>query len=240
MTVLAVCALAFGACADDVADSTTFTTTTIAPNTLGTVPECRQETVTFEIAGLTIEATRCPAGPDWVILAHDFGSNRQSWGDFPQALQEAGYTVLAYDNRGHGGSDCPRDTMSLFEDAVAATAYARVAGAESIVFGGAVANAGVGLYLAASEELAGVFALSTIPDSPCAPDVITRLPLIAEPLLFVAAEDDGDTAEVARAMAEASREAELVVLDVGGSGVTMLEVDPGLSRQIVEWIVGLG
>lgn len=241
MTVLAACALVCAACSDDAGDPTSTTwSTTIPSTTLGTMPECTQETVTFEIADLTIEATRCPAGPDWIVLAHDFRSNRQSWNEFPSLLQEAGYTVLAYDNRGHGGSDCPREAGSLFEDAVAAIAYAHEAGAETIVFGGAAANGGVGLYLAADEDLAGAFALSAMADSPCAPDAASRLPLIEEPLLFVAAEDDGEFAEVARSLAAAARDADLIVLDTGGNGTTMLDLDPDLAGRILEWLATLG
>lgn len=233
--VLAVWLVVLGACSDEALDTST-TSTTIPTTTWGTVPECTQETVNFEIADLTIEATRCPGGPDWVVLAHDFRSNRQSWNEFPQALQEAGYTVLAYDNRGHGGSDCPRETGTLFEDAVAAVAYARNAGAASIVFGGAAANGGVALYMAATEDLAGVFALSAPADSPCAPDVITRMPLIDEPILLVAAEDDADAAEVAGDLHEAALDSDLVVLEVGGSGTTMLDLNADLSGRIVDWL----
>lgn len=239
MIAFVLFAALLGACSDDDTLDTSTTTTTLPTTTWGTVPECTQETVTFEIADLTIEATRCPGGPDWVVLAHDFRSNRLSWNQFPQALQEAGYTVLAYDNRGHGGSDCPRETGSLFEDAVAATAYARNSGAESIVFGGAAANGGVGLYLAASEDLDGVFALSAHADSPCAPDVVTRMPLIDEPILLVASEDDGDSAGVARDLHAAAPDSDLIILEAGGSGTTMLDLDPDLAARIVEWLAGL-
>ncbi len=52
---------------------------------------------------------------DPVLLIHGFASNiRANWGDpgWISLLKREGYRVIAFDNRGHGASDKPRDVES--------------------------------------------------------------------------------------------------------------------------------
>jgi len=67
--------------------------------------------VTFTTAdGLTLTGyltalPSTPAGAPGVVLVHQFMLDSLQWGDLPEALAEEGWRVLAFDLRGHGGSD---------------------------------------------------------------------------------------------------------------------------------------
>ena len=70
-----------------------------------------------------------PAG-DPVILIHGFASNKAvNWvgPGWVQALGDAGYRVLAIDNRGHGESDKPHDAQAYRPDKMAGDAAALLA-----------------------------------------------------------------------------------------------------------------
>ena len=65
------------------------------------------DTVQFEATdGLRLEGWRMPASPGapWVILCHGVGSNRSDLLDIAAGLHQAGFNLLLFDFRGHGGS----------------------------------------------------------------------------------------------------------------------------------------
>ena len=66
---------------------------------------------TFQSDGLTLNYVDDGNGPP-VLLIHGFASNLQvNWGDtgWTRTLKDAGYRVIAIDNRGHGKSAAPHD-----------------------------------------------------------------------------------------------------------------------------------
>jgi pimeloyl-ACP methyl ester carboxylesterase len=71
--------------------------------------------------GIRIAFERVGEGPP-VILVHGFGSSKeQNWKStgWYGALAEAGFSVLAIDNRGHGESDKPHDPLLYHHDRMA-------------------------------------------------------------------------------------------------------------------------
>jgi pimeloyl-ACP methyl ester carboxylesterase len=80
--------------------------------------------------GVRLEGSYWPgARPDGpaVLLLHGINSSRASFTPHALWLNSLGYTVLAIDFRGHGGSQAVRRTFGLYEarDAAAALAYLR-------------------------------------------------------------------------------------------------------------------
>ena len=51
-----------------------------------------------------------------IILIHQGGSSKEEWGSFFDKLVKQKYIVLAYDVRGHGGSDKVENIYALFND----------------------------------------------------------------------------------------------------------------------------
>jgi len=208
------------------------TTTTAAPATIPAGPE----TVHFPTTdGLTLEGTVFPAGPTWVLLAHMYPADMTSWFEFAASLQDAGYSALAYNNRGYGGSD-PGDPIDVGADALAAIAFARANGAARVFFFGASMNGAAALFAGAEEDLAGIASLSGVPDWDNTPG-LERAPEVTEPALFVAAQDDGDAVATAEAMAAAAGgESEVVVYPTGGHGTDMFGDNPGLTMRLLDFV----
>jgi pimeloyl-ACP methyl ester carboxylesterase len=234
------------ACGDDAAGEATTTTTpasstTAASSSSGpdnsiTVAPVPPQDVTFTTAdGLTLEGRQFGTGPTWVLLAHMYPADMSSWFAFAAAAQQAGYTALAYNNRGYGASDAG-DPLDVGADALAAFAYAEANGAQAVFFFGASMNGAAALFLAAEEDLAGLASLSGVPAWDNTPGM-ERAPEITEPALFVAAEDDGDAVATAQAMADAAGgEAEVVAYPTGGHGTEMFGNNPGLTGLLLDFL----
>ena len=74
--------------------------------------------------GVTLRG-ECRGGDrDWLVLVHDLGSDLDCWDLFPE-LWAWPLSVLAFDLRGHGGSDGISSLSCVQCDVVAATGFAR-------------------------------------------------------------------------------------------------------------------
>ena len=74
--------------------------------------------------GVTLRGECRRGDRDWVVLVHDLGSDLDCWNLFPE-LWDWPLSVLAFDLRGHGGSDGNTSLRSVQCDVVAATGFAR-------------------------------------------------------------------------------------------------------------------
>lgn len=246
--LLLLAVLAVAACGgDDAAPG--ISTTTGAVASAPTAPSKPSATTTLQPSdpidvsittsdGLDLDATLYPGGSSWVVLAHMLPADKTSWTDLALRFQDEGYSVLAYNNRGYGDSAGSREPYELRIDAEAALAYATTNGAGGIVFGGASMNGAAAMTLGAFHDFGAIFVLSGVPSFPSVPDAADLLPEINEPVLFVAAEDDGSAAEDARAYVGLAVDPYLFVLEVGGHGTRMLDADAGLGDDIVQWVIG--
>jgi len=174
-----------------------------------------------------------------VVLAHMFPADKTSWADLASLFQERGYSVLTYNNRGYGASEGEKEPFELLVDAQTALDYARTEGASGIVLGAASMNGAAAMTLGAGTDFDAIFLLSGVPSFPSAPDGPSFLPEVDEPILFVAAEDDGSAARDARNYFDLAVDPNLFVLDAGGHGTRMLEADPDLGNRIVDWVNGV-
>lgn len=239
---IVVVAVVATACGDG--DTSTPATSAVAAaptSTTGTTPAQTTMAVPSEASittadGLTLEATVYPGGSAWVVLAHMRPADRTSWAGLAGLFHGAGYSVLAYNNRGYGGSEGDREAYSLQIDANAALEHARASGAESLVFGGASMNGATAMTLGASNDFAAIFVLSAVASFPSVPDAAAFLPEVTEPILFVAAGDDGNAVGDAEAFFAVAPDPHRIVLESGGHGTNMLSADPELGGRIVEWV----
>jgi len=198
-------------------------------------------TVSFTTTdGLALDATVYRGGSDWVVLAHMRPADKTSWAELATLFQAEDYSVLAYNNRGYGASEGDREPFDLLIDAAAALEYATAQGARRLVFGGASMNGATAMTLGAGNDFDAIFLLSGVPSFPSAPDASDFLADVEEPILFVAAEDDGSAASDARSYADAAPLSELIVLSAGGHATRMLAADPSLGARIVEWVMEAG
>lgn len=235
LPITTAAAIIVAACSGQVESAATTTSETEA--TAGGDGVASQTDVTLATEdGLVLEATVYPGSTSWVVLGHMLPADKDSWRSLAAALQRRGYSVLAYNNRGYGNSGGGRQPYALLTDAEAALSFAADSGAQSIVYGGASMNGAAALVLGAEHDLAGIFTLSAVPSFPGVEDAISSVPDIAEPKLFVAAEDDGDAADDARDYFDhASDPRQMIILEQGGHGTRLLSADPTLIVQIADW-----
>ena len=71
----------------------------------------------------TIYAELQKRGPHAVLLAHGAIFNKESWGEFEQALLQHNYTVLAIDFRGYGKSTQGNQSRALYKDILAGVQF---------------------------------------------------------------------------------------------------------------------
>jgi len=190
------------------------------------------------------------------ILLHMYRSDRGAWAPLVPELVEAGFTVLAIDQRAHGESKQQRgrrvDVATIpqtrfgklvrngVRDVDAAVRYLARQGMDTdrIVLIGA--SYGCSVSLLSAEHLEGVRALVLL--SPGANyfgvDVLGAASSFPGPLLIVAAEDDRDSVENARVIAARHRGAgDLEIYSSGGHGTRLFDRRPQLKQRIVEFVV---
>jgi pimeloyl-ACP methyl ester carboxylesterase len=174
-----------------------------------------------------------------LILAHERDSNYHAWDELVSDFVQMGYTVLAFDFRGHGESSGTADYKTLLEDVSAAIDYLEFYGFAQIVCVGS-SQGGTGC-LAASLKYETIIGLALI----SAPQNIQRklvtksdLEALEIPKLVMVAENDyaefstpGFVKNILQ-MYEFSAEPKLLWLEQGIShGTMMLLGDPGLEAR---------
>ena len=197
-----------------------------------------------------------------VILLHMMPSTKESWDVFAGKLQQAGFQVLAIDERGHGesiravreGEAVELDYKTFAREEQQAKRLDVEAGhfffvekgvePEDIVVGGASIGANLTLlYLAEHKAARAGIVLS--------PGYnyrgIETLPLIertyeGQQIFLAAAKDDSavpDSADAVEELAErANAKVRMQIFETGGHGTDIFGVHPEFMDEIVEWLVG--
>ena len=99
-----------------------------------------QETIVFPAAdGYRLQADQYGSGERAVILAHGGRFDRKSWKPQAEALEKAGFRVLAIDFRGYGQTiqGTQTEDWKQYSDVLAAVRYLYGAGAKSVSIVGA-------------------------------------------------------------------------------------------------------
>ena len=134
----------------------------------------------------------------WVVLVHDLGSDLDCWNPFPQ-LWTWPLSILAFDLRGHGGSDGISSPSSVQRDVVAATRFACAHGS-AFVCVVAVGNSAVNALDVPDHDLADAYVLvSPNPDGVGTDLTRLRAPRAAKMVIVGSLDEGPDLA--ARALA---------------------------------------
>jgi pimeloyl-ACP methyl ester carboxylesterase len=202
-----------------------------------------QKAVTFPtVDGGVVSADSYGAGERAVVLAHGGPFNKGSWEKQAQALEVAGFRVLAIDFRGYGQSKGPGDSdpMSapLHLDVLAAVRYLRKSGAKTVAVVGASMGggaAGDASILSEPGEINRLVFLGAAPNGPAEK--------LKAPALFIVARDDasadGPRLPGIRAQYEkAPQPKELIILDGSAHAQFLFQTNQGekVMREILRFL----
>lgn len=194
--------------------------------------------VAVEIAatdGAMLRGQLWTASDAWVILLHDQGDEEDldRWAPLVPALTARGWTVLAVDLRGHGGSDGAWDHTLAEEDVAAVFSLARSRGAVFVAVAGAGSGASVALKCAAATRPDALVLLSPsiAPDQP-----LTGLRGSGEAKLFVVGGDRAARADAQRLSQAAIGWVLLVNLPAAEQGTALLH--GAVAPHLIEHVVG--
>ena len=175
-----------------------------------------------------------------LVLGHEFGSSYHSWDPFLEEFTQMGYTVLAFDFRGHGESEGGQTFSALTIDTTEAIKFLKVRGFDRIVCMGS-SMGGTGCLEASLDfELVGLVLISTPRKIQSAGVYKGDLAEILIPKLIMVAENDtanfttpGFVDDIIN-MYEWSAEPKQIFLDPGyAHGVAMLLGEPGEEARSV-------
>ncbi len=151
--------------------------------------------------GVTLRGECRRGDRDWVVLVHDLGSDLDCWDLFPE-LWDWPLSVLAFDLRGHGGSDGNTSLRSVQCDVVAATGFARSHGRGFVC----VVAAGKGAVNALNvppDDLADAYVLVSPDPNDLGTDLASLRAPQAAKMVIVGSLDEGSDL-TARALSSAS------------------------------------
>lgn len=166
-----------------------------------------------------------------VMLAHMDPADQTWWRSFAVELADTqGLTPMAFNFRGYGLSQGPKEIARIDLDLEAALATVRPY-AEEVFLVGASMGGTAAVLVAARREVAGIAALSA-PGTFMGLDAAPAVRQVTEPALFIAAEGDGAAPEAARWYADnVGGRVGLLLVPGTEHGIQLLE---GPSRERVK------
>lgn len=178
-----------------------------------------------------------------VLLLHEVDGRKEAWLPLVTPLQQAGFTVLTVDLRGHGTTGSVANWTTARQDVLDVLDYLRrLDGVNASRI--AVVGAGVGGNLALTACVVNTFCGAVVMISPgldyqgvLTEGAVTQLG--ERPLLLIAAEGDTYAARSARELdALASGPHDLMLFSGGATATTLFGVQPGLAATILAWLQG--
>ncbi|MEE9277578.1 MAG: alpha/beta fold hydrolase [Dehalococcoidia bacterium] len=185
-------------------------------------------------------------GGTWVLLAHQWPNERRLWEPIADGFQERGYSVLAWDFRCHGESECRSESKSdsvqdNWRDWNAAIDFAVAEGATAIYAIGASMGGTSAIQVAAErDEIVAVAAISS-PNRFKGLDALERFDQVTIPKLFIAGAGDMAAPKFSQRFdARAVGPSRLVVLDTDLHGNTLAvdeEFGPRVQALLYDFVV---
>jgi dienelactone hydrolase len=210
-----------------------------------TVPPIAVRAVTFETPdGVALSGTVYGAGATAVIFAAESDKRQDAWAEVAEAAARAGYLALTFDFRFWGpGSQRDVALMNAADtDLLAAIAFVRAEGAQSVALVGASLGGMAAAKAAAVADPAAVIIIGAPMGHPDLEINVSPAELQAAtaPKLFIAAEDDRSVpAAETQAMYElAADPKEIVLYPASQHGTALLATQhgPDLQQRILDFI----
>ena len=201
-----------------------------------TIPDPGRDFPITTLQGLNLEAKAWGTGESYVILAHMRPADMTSWFDFARLLAEEGYTAVAFNFRGYGESDGNEGEFGVKDDVRGVVAAALDAGATNVFVIGASMGGTGAVAAAAGDGITGIITLSA-PAEFEGLDATHYSPFVHGPLLLIAADEDGEAANDALAIASGNEAAEVLVLPGAQHGTNLFaEHGTQITERILEFL----
>lgn len=206
--------------------------TTGATATTTSVPDVPTEDVTFTSAdGVALVGRIYGDGATAIVASHESGGSKGNFQSSGPRMAAAGFTVLAYDNRGDGASSAG-DSDQRIQDLIAAVDLVRTRGATKVFLLGSSRGGTLSLTGATQIPVDGVITISAPPPEQ-GPALVAA---VTAPSLYVNSENDG-YADSTQAMYDAANEPrQLQLYPGGGHGVALFASHPDLIDLVVNFI----
>jgi pimeloyl-ACP methyl ester carboxylesterase len=189
--------------------------------------------------GTRIVGHRWGGGKTAVVLVHQYGGDLCQWAPYAKRLAGLGYTAIAFDLRGFGGSQHRSFPAALrySGDIAAAVKEARREGASRVFVVGASLGANAAIVAAANIRplVSGVVSLSA--PATFRLDAVAAARHLQVPVLYVAAEvDEGGiyAADAKKMLAATPVTDKSVVVVPGAAHGVALVAGPGRVRTVLE------
>jgi dienelactone hydrolase len=252
---LLIASLALSACGGAAVNNSANNATKADANA-GSAPTITSAKVTIDSAdGVKIVGTYLTApkpNSPAVLLLHQWQSDRHSYDDFANQMHDKGFAVLSIDGRGFGESTrkadgstisagrSDADVKAMLGDVDAAFNYLakqqNVDAAKIVIIGASYGSSLAIIYAADHPNVGSVALLSpgldyfgNMPTEPAVKNYGER------PLLFIAADDDKESADAVKKLAGGSNEKyQTKVYDKGGHGTALFKV--GLADELEKFL----
>lgn len=209
----------------------------------------RPEPVRVELAAaddLVLVGTLYPAARSGVqvpavLLLHMNGRQKEDWIDLARSLQDAGYTALAVDMRGHGETGGAADWPQAEDDIQRWIDWLRTQPAllpqQISVVGGSIGSNMALRAMANDDAIVTAVALSPGLDYFGVTTTDAVQTIGARPLFLVAGQNDDTSAQAVKALtAEAAGDLLVRIYPHGGHGTSIFLFEDDLGADIIGWL----
>lgn len=161
-----------------------------------------------------------------VILAHGANEDQKAWQAFAQELALRGVAAVTFDFRGYGETGGTKDQSKLAADLEVAVRYLKSLDWPLVYVVSSEIGGTATLKVAASQELAGVATISSLP-SVTGIDARSDVARVVEPKLFLAGAGDtaAGTAVITLAAAASEPRMSRIIEGTSATGIALLKVE---------------
>lgn len=192
--------------------------------------------MTFETSdGRTLTGRMFGDGRVGVALAHMYPADARSWYVFGRRIAAAGYAALAFNFRGYGDSEGPRQIARAPTDIDAATRYLERRGAKNVAFVGASMGGTASLVAASDGQPLAVVAISA-PTRFMGLDAAAVATGVQRPVLLLASRADEPAFRSLAELESALPNPDTKIYDGDAHGTNLIEARPEALDEIISFL----